>query len=84
MFPIHDEVVRSKLPRSANPVLAVEGNSFDLDTQSLMVKARIEEADFGDGAPENSYFTSLKVSLTAYLKPDADISGDMPVPDEYA
>ncbi len=83
-YAFNDEIVRSKLPRSANPVLAVEGNSFDLDTQSLMVKARIEEADFGDGAPENSYFTSLKVSLTAYLKPDADISGDMPIPDEYA
>jgi len=82
-YAFNDEVVRSKMPRSAEPILAVEGNSFNLDTTSLMVKARIEEADFGDGAPENSYFTSLKVNLTAYLKPGADISGDMPVPAEY-
>lgn len=83
-YAFNDEVVRSKLPRSAEPILAVEGNTFNLNTTSLMVKAKIEEADFGDGAPEDSYFTSLKVSLIAYLKDDADISGDMPIPDEYA
>ncbi len=78
-----DDLLRSKLPAAATPILAEEGKSFDLETQSLLVRARILELNYGDGPPDNSYFASLKVGLTAYLKPDVDVDAEMPIPEGY-
>lgn len=83
-FAFEDEGLRAKLPPESNPVLAAEGTTFNIETTALMVKAKIEEVAYGDGPPEMSYFTSLKVSLSAYLKADVDVSGNMPIPEEYA
>ncbi len=82
-YAFNDELLRSKLPRLAEPVMAEEGKTFDLETSALLVKARILEMDYGDGPPDNSYFASLKVRLTAYLKPDIDVDADMPIPEGY-
>ncbi len=82
-YAFNDEILRSKLPRLAEPVMAEEGKTFNLETSALLVKARILELDYGDGPPDNSYFASLKVRLTAYLKPDADVNADMPIPEGY-
>ncbi len=82
-YAFNDDVLRSKLPRLAEPVMAEEGKVFDLETSALLVKARILEMDYGDGPPDNSYFASLKVRLTAYLKPDIDVNADMPIPEGY-
>ncbi len=82
-FAFNDEVLRSKLPPLADPILAEEGKTFDLETQSLLVRARILELNYGDGPPDNSYFASLKVSLTAYLKSGSDVDVDMPIPEGY-
>jgi len=80
-FAFEDDNLRAKLPPDATPVLASEGQTFDIETTALVVKAKIDEVVYGDEAPENGYFTSLKVSLTAYLKPDVDVSGFMPIPE---
>ena len=77
-FAYEDDILRGKLNPDAEPILADAGASFDIETTALLVKAKIEEVEYGDEAPANSYFTQLKVSLTAYLKPGADVKGDMP------
>ena len=82
-YAFNDDILRSKLPRLAEPVMAEEGKVFELETSALLVKARILEMDYGDGPPDNSYFASLKVRLTAYLKPDIDVDADMPIPEGY-
>ena len=83
-FAFEDEVLRGKLPPDATPILAVEGQTFDIETTALVVNATIEEVVYGEEQPEMSYFSKLKVSLTAKLKPDVDVSGYMPVPDEFS
>lgn len=80
-FAYEDDILRSKLPPDATPVLAVEGQTFDIETTALIVKAKIDEVVYGEDKPEMSYFDSIKVSLTAYLKPDVDVSGAMPLPE---
>ncbi len=83
-YAFEDNVLRSKLPRDAEPIVAVAGSTFDIETSALVVKAKIEEVAYGDEPPAESYFTSLKVTLSAYLKSDVDVSGDMPIPEGYA
>lgn len=82
-YAFNDDILRSKLPRLAEPVMAEEGKVFDLETSALLVKARILEVDYGDGPPDNSYFAQLKIRLTAYLKPEVDVNADMPIPEGY-
>ena len=82
-FAFEDDVLRNKLPPDSNPVLAAEGQTFEIETTALLVKAKIDEVVYGEDKPEMSYFDSLKVSLTAFLKPDVDVSGTMPIPDQF-
>ena len=83
-YAFEDPVLRSKLQPDVTPVLAAEGTVFDIETTALIVKARIEEVGYGDGPPPMSYFTNLKISLSAYLKSDVDVSGTMPIPEGYS
>lgn len=83
-YAFEDPVLRAKLQPDVTPVLAAEGTVFDIETTALIVKARIEEVGYGDGPPPMSYFTNLKISLSAYLKSDVDVSGTMPVPEGYS
>jgi hypothetical protein len=83
-YAFEDDNLRAKLPSDATPILAAEGQTFDIETTALIVNAKIEEISYGDEPPEMSYFTNLKVSLTAYLKPDVDVSGAMPIPEGLA
>jgi len=83
-FAFEDEKLRAKLAPDVTPVLATEGATFDIETTALLVKARIEEVTYGEGPPEMSYFNTLKISLSAYLRPNVDVSGDMPIPEGYA
>jgi hypothetical protein len=82
-YAFNDDVFRNKLSPDADPVIAEEGATFDIETTALIVKAKIEEVNYGEGQPANSYFEDLKVSLTAYLKPDVDVSGTMPIPEGF-
>jgi hypothetical protein len=82
-YAFNDPVFRNKLSPDADPVVAAPGTTFDIETTALIVKAKIESVKFGEGQPVNSYFEELKVSLTAYLKPDIDVSGTMPVPEGF-
>lgn len=83
-YAFEDPVLRAKLQPDVTPVLAAEGTVFDIETTALIVKARIEEVGYGDGPPPMSYFTNLKISLSAYLKSDVDVSGTMPIPEGYS
>ncbi|RME42227.1 MAG: hypothetical protein D6796_14710 [Caldilineae bacterium] len=83
-FAFEDEKLRAKLGPDVTPILATEGATFDIETTALLVKARIEEVTYGEGPPEMSYFNTLKISLSAYLRPNVDVSGDMPIPEGYA
>jgi len=82
-FAFEDDVLRGKLPPDSNPALATEGGVFDIETTALLVKAKIEEVSYGDGPPEMSYFTTLKISLSAYLRPGVDTSAPMQTPEGY-
>lgn len=82
-FAFEDDVFRGKLPPDSNPVLATEGGTFEIETSALLVKAKIEELAYGDGPPEMSFFTTLKVSLSVYLKPGVDVSAPMGTPEGY-
>ena len=82
-FAFEDNVLRGKLPPDASPVLATDGGTFEIETSALLVKAKIEDVAYGDGPPEMSYFTTLKVSLSAYLKPGVDVSAPMGTPEGF-
>ena len=83
-FAFEDDILRGKLPPDSNPVLATEGGTFNIETSALLVKAKIEELAYGEGPPEMSYFTSIKVTLSVYLKPGVDVSAPMGTPEGYA
>jgi len=82
-FAFEDDILRGKVSPDATPILGEAGTTFDIETTALLVKAIIEEVEYGDEAPADSYFERLKVSLTAYLKPGADVHGDMPLPEGF-
>jgi hypothetical protein len=82
-FAFEDDILRGKVSSDATPVLAAAGFTFDIETTALLVKATIDEVVYGDEAPAESYFETLKISLTAYLKPGADVKGDMPLPEGF-
>ncbi|MDQ4075406.1 MAG: hypothetical protein M3220_04075 [Chloroflexota bacterium] len=64
-----DEELRSRLAPKGELVQVEEGNTIDLETKSLRVRARIREADYGkNGAGPYSYFDRFVVELTAQQK----------------
>lgn len=80
-FAFEDDVLRGKLNADAEPILATSQLTFDIETTALLVMAKIEQVEYGEEPPAESYFNNVKVVLTAYLKPDVDVSGDMPIPE---
>lgn len=80
-FAFEDDVLSGKLSPDATPILAKADGEFDIETTALLVKAKIDQIEYGEEQPPDSYFNTITVSLTAYLKPGADIKGDMPIPE---
>ncbi len=65
----NNQELRSSLAPKGELVHVQEGDTIDLETKSLRVRARVREADYGRGgrAP-NSYFERFVVELTAQRK----------------
>lgn len=65
----NNEELRSRLTPKGELILAKEGDTIDLETKSLRVRARIREVEYGDNGPADSaYFERLVVELTPQQK----------------
>ncbi len=72
-YAYHDEALRTKLAPKGEPVLVEPEKDVILDTQTLRVRARILEAEYGEGdVPPESYFSKVAVDLAAWVKPKAE------------
>jgi hypothetical protein len=68
-YAYHDDALRAKLAPKGEAVLVEPGKDIVLETASLRVDAEISEMAYDEkGAPPQSYFTKLTVSLTPRLK----------------
>lgn len=79
-FAYDDEILREKAGGDQNPVLAESGQEFSIETNALRIVVKIDDVEYGEEAPPNSYFNSIKITMTAFLRPDIDTSS-MPLPD---
>jgi len=70
-YAYQDDALRAKLAPKGEPVLAEVGKELVLETKTIRVRARIEEADYGSGnLPPNSFFEKLTVDLAAWVLPE--------------
>jgi hypothetical protein len=66
-YAFRDEALRAKLAPKGEPVLAEVGKDVVLETKTLQVRARVEEAACGsDGMPADSFFEKLTVNLAVW------------------
>lgn len=64
-----DEAIKSRLSAKGEPAEAQPGNAVTLETQTLIITARIVDMGYGGGAlPPNSFFERLTIELQAYRK----------------
>lgn len=64
-----DEALKSRLAAKGEPAEAQPGSAVTLETQTLIVTARIVDMGYGGGAlPPNSFFERLTIELQAYRK----------------
>jgi hypothetical protein len=65
-----DEALKSRLAAKGEPVQAGPGDTVTLETQTLIVTARIVDMAYGGGAlPPSSYFERMTIELQAFRKP---------------
>jgi hypothetical protein len=65
-----DEALKSRLAAKGEPVQAFSGDTVTLETQTLIVTARIVDTAYGGGAlPPNSFFERMTIELQAFRKP---------------
>jgi hypothetical protein len=68
-YVFQDQEQRAKLVSKGEPVLALPGAPFYLETSSLQVEVRVAELLYGnDDLPPKSYFTKLTIELVATAK----------------
>jgi hypothetical protein len=72
----YDDSLRTKLEAKGDGAeLAQAGAVIPLETQTLRVKARIEELEYGSGPlPANSFFQKLKVTMAAWQIGDSGVT----------
>ncbi len=78
-----DEALRAKLGPRGEVILAKEGATFELETQTLRAQCKIVSLEYGEGAlPDNSFFDRLTVEIAVWQKEDAaaEAGEGMPVP----
>jgi hypothetical protein len=64
-----DEALKSRLAAKGEPVQAGPGDTVTLETQTLVVTARIVDMAYGGGAlPSNSFFERMTIELQAFRK----------------
>ncbi len=65
----NNEALRNRLATKGELVHVKEGDTLDLETKSLRVRARVREAEYAKGGTEpRSYFERFVVELTAQRK----------------
>lgn len=65
-----DEALKSRLAAKGEPVQAGPGDTVTLETQTLIVTARIVDMAYGGGAlPPSSFFERMTIELQAFRKP---------------
>ncbi len=64
-----DATLRAKLAPKGEAVLITPDGSFDLDTQTLKLRAHVVELDYGTGGlPPRSFFNKVTLELAAWPK----------------
>lgn len=64
-----DETLKARLQAKGEPAMAQPGQTFDLETASLRVVARIVDMQYGSGPlPPNSYFQQVTIELAAFKR----------------
>lgn len=64
-----DEALKAKLAPKGEPVLAREGETIVLETETLIINAEITDMEYGDGnLPPKSFFERFTVELSAWAK----------------
>lgn len=75
----NDDALRAKLGPRGELVLAKEGATFEMETQTLRAQGKIVSLEYGDGAlPDNSFFERLTVEIAVWQKEGAE--EDTPTP----
>jgi len=65
-----DAALRAKLAPKGEAVLITPDGSFELDTQTLRLRARVVDMAYGSGGlPPNSFFDKVTLELAAWPKP---------------
>ncbi|MFQ6014997.1 MAG: hypothetical protein ACE5NP_06105 [Anaerolineae bacterium] len=72
-YAYNDQDIRNKLAPRGDPVLAQQGRSILLETQSLRVEAGIADMAYGTGGglPSQSFFEKLTIQMVPSLKEEA-------------
>lgn len=66
-YAYQDQETLNRLATKGDPVLAENGELFELTTESLRLEARIVDITFGEGAlPSGSYFERMAIELRAW------------------
>ena len=69
-YAFHDEALRTKLAPKGEPMLAEAGRDIILGTNTLRMRARIVEVEYGMGnLPPNSFFGQLMIDLATWVIP---------------
>jgi len=66
-YAFQDQETLNRLATKGDPILAENGELFELTTESLRLEARIVDVTFGEGAlPSGSYFERMAIELRAW------------------
>ncbi len=75
----NDQALRTKLAPKGEAVLAAPNAITTLETQTLRLRVRIIDLQYGEGAlPPNSFFERLTVEIAAWPKEDAGVGTPPP------
>ncbi|HIE38501.1 MAG TPA: hypothetical protein EYH30_04880 [Anaerolineales bacterium] len=80
-FAFQDEALRAKLAAKGEPVLARPGTTLTLETATLVLQARVEDMEYGQGQlPPSSFFQRITLDLGVWIKPE----GEAPAAPDFA
>ncbi|MCL4867481.1 MAG: hypothetical protein KJ063_00800 [Anaerolineae bacterium] len=73
----YDEAITAKLATKGEPALLRPGEVVALETNSLIINARILDMEYGDNPdmPPDSYLERITIELSAWAKEDAEGGG---------
>ncbi len=66
-YAFNDEATRTQLSAKGDPILAENGGVVTLETESLIVEARVVDMSYGQSAlPAESFFDQMTIEINAY------------------